>query len=138
MSSEAQAHVTLIRVPDRKPDLNEFSLPQKERILEIEVCRKETENTRMTLVIEAFKQENTLDHVSKSFLIYQKICEDKVMDETARQIFKDCIIKNVQSIKDDTKGASEPNNRALRDEIFAWYAAKAATATRAQQEDTAM
>jgi len=98
MSSEAQAHVTLIRVPDRKPDLNEFSLPQKERILEIEVCRKETENTRMTLVIEAFKQENTLDHVSKCFLIYQKICEDKVMDETARQTFKNRILGMVQPL----------------------------------------
>ena len=101
MSLEAQAHVALIRVPDGKPDLNEFSLPQKERILEIEVCRKETENVRTAVVIETFKQESLREHVSKCFQIYQTICEDKVMDEPARQIFKARILAMTQKPPED-------------------------------------
>lgn len=96
MSVEAQAHVALIRVPDGKPDLNEFSLPQKERILEIEILRQETTITRTAMVIETFKQESLREHVTKCFQIYQTICEDNVMDETARQIFKARILAMTQ------------------------------------------
>jgi len=129
MSTQTELHATLIKMPDTKPALCEYSPSQKERLLDIEIRQQEIGNMREVVVIETFKQESLREHVTKSVLVYQTICEDKVMDETARQIFKDCIIKNVQSIKDDTKGASELKNCALRDEIFAWYAAKAATAT---------
>lgn len=98
MSDEAQAHVAVIKMPNEKPNLSEYSLAQKAKILEIEVDRQETDVVRMNLVIETFKQERMRDHVSKCFLIYQTICEDKVMDEPARQIFKERILDMVKPL----------------------------------------
>lgn len=101
MSTQTELRATLIKMPDTKPALCEYSPSQKERLLDIEIRQQETQCMREAVIIETFKQESLREHVNKCFLIYQAICEDKVLDETARQIFKAKILAMSQKPAQD-------------------------------------
>ena len=74
---------------------NEISLPYKRKIEELEIARLELENdakrTANRLSEHAIRDAER-EHIVKCTTSYGEVCQDTVMDERARLIFKDCFL----------------------------------------------
>jgi hypothetical protein len=70
------------------PAQNEIGLPYKRKLEELEVARLEVEIQAKKAAIRDSERE----HIIRCSESYNEMCQDTVMDERARLIFKDCFL----------------------------------------------
>ena len=85
------------------PAQNEISLPYKRRLEELELAKLELEieakRTANRIAVRDSEREHIIavrdserEHIVKCSARYNETCQDTVMDERARLIFKDCFL----------------------------------------------
>ena len=77
---------------EKAPAQNELSLPYKRKLEELEIARLETEIQAKRLAMTVMQRDSEREHIIKCTASYNDMCQDTVMDERARLIFKDCFL----------------------------------------------